>query len=396
MSTSAHQIRAYDGPALLSYGFRIFFLGGAIWAAVAMTLWLPVLTGNLELPTALSPLAWHVHELLFGFLPAVVAGFLLTAVPNWTGRLPVTGSPLLVLFLIWVAGRIAILTSQLTGLWIAASVDLAFLGALIIVIGREIVAGRNVRNLRVLILVGLLFAGDALFLSEAASGGTDGYGTRLGIASAVLLISLIGGRIIPSFTRNWLVRQPSNQLPVPFNRYDVLTILASVIALAAWVGAPFETATGIMLLLAGLLHIWRISRWSGAHTTSEPILLVLHIGYAFIPVGFLLVAASILDPGLVSSSGALHAWTAGAIGLMTLAVMTRASLGHTGRATTADWPTLAIYLLALTAAIARLLAAFGIAYFPMLHVSATAWVLAFGGFAVVYGPLLMRPRLMSA
>jgi uncharacterized protein involved in response to NO len=339
---------------------------------------------------------WHVHELLFGFLPAIVAGFLLTAGPNWTGRLPVCGPALLNLFLLWVAGRLAIFFSAATGIWLAAAIDLAFLACLIAVMAREIVAGRNYKNLRVLMLVGVLFAGDAIFLGEVITGGGGNYGTRLGIAAAVLLISLIGGRIIPSFTRNWLVRCAPGRLPVPFNRFDVGVILASATALALWVAVPDTTFAGLALLVAGMLHIVRMARWAGDRTLAEPLLIVLHVGYTFVPVGFVLVALSILSPDVIAPSGALHAWTAGAIGTMTLAVMTRASLGHTGQELTAAWPTTAIYGLVVMSAAARLAAAFGLAYTQMLHLSAAAWVLAFGGFAVVYGPMLARARRSGA
>ncbi len=392
MNTSAEKIRTFAGPALLSYGFRIFFLGGAVWGAIAVAVWPAMLTGSVALPTALSPLHWHVHAMLYGFLPAVAAGFLLTAVPNWTGRFPVQGTPLLALFLIWVAGRAAVLTSQLTGLWIAAAIDLAFPAALVAVIAREIIAGNNLRNLRVLVLIGLLLVGDAVFFAEAHSGTFFGYGTRLGIAAAVILLSLIGGRIIPSFTRNWLARQSPGRLPIAFNSYDVVSILISAAALALWVAMPDEVLTAGALFVAGAFQTLRICRWAGDRTLAEPLLVVLHVGYAFVPLGFFLVCLSILAPSAISTSGALHGWTAGAIGLMTLAVMTRASLGHTGRPLHANRATQAIYVLAFIAAAARLAAAFGVAYMPMLYLSATAWVLAFGGFAIVYGPILVSAR----
>ncbi len=396
MITSAQQIRTYRGPELLSYGFRPFFLGGAIWGAVAVGLWLPMLAGSLTLPTAFSPLEWHVHELLYGFLPAVAAGFLLTAVPNWTGRLPVTGRPLLILFFIWISGRVAILTSALTGLWFAATVDLAFLAAMIVVIAREIIAGRNVKNLRVLVLVGVLFAGNAVFQVEAALGVGDGYETRIGIAAAVLLIMVIGGRIIPSFTRNWLTKRAPGRLPVSFGGFDVFAILVGAIAVASWVAAPGSTGTAALLAIAGVVHTIRLARWAGERSAPELLLLVLHVGYAFVPVGFFLGALAIVAPHIVSASGALHAWTVGAVGLMTLGVMTRASLGHTGRVLTATWPIALIYAAVLTAAIARIVAAFEIARTPMLQTSAAAWVIAFGGFVVVYWPVLTGPRKLHA
>lgn len=391
-ASSAQQIRAYRGPAFLSFGFRPFFLGGSIWAALALALWLPMLEGLLTLPTAFNPVDWHAHELLYGFLPAIVSGFLLTAVPNWTGRLPILGTPLLALFLLWIAGRVAIASSALIGPWLAAGIDLAFLATLIAVIAREIVAGRNYRNLRVLVLVSLLLAGNAVFHGEALLGGTDGYGKRIGIAAVVLLISLIGGRIIPSFTRNWLVQHSPGRLPVPFERFDALVVIATAVALLGWIVAPDNGVTAVLLLIAGTAHTARLARWAGDRTTGEALVLVLHVGYAFVPLGFFLVALSILAPDVIVASGALHGWTVGAVGLMTLAVMTRASLGHSGRELTASWPITGLYVAALTAAAARIVAAFDVARMPMLHVSAAAWVIAFGGFALIYWPMLTRPR----
>jgi uncharacterized protein involved in response to NO len=392
MTTSAAQLRAYAGPAILSYGFRPFFLGGALWAAAAVALWLPVLTGRLTLPTAFAPLEWHVHELIYGYVPAVVAGFLLTAVPNWTGRLPVTGKPLLMLFLIWVLGRIAVFGSGWIGPGLAASIDLLFLATLAAVIAREILAAGNVHNLKVLGVIALLFAGNAAFHIEVLRGGGHGYGTRIGIAATILLIMLIGGRIIPSFTRNWLAKRGAGRLPTPFNRFDMAVMLGSGLALASWIIAPEHLATALLSLVACLLNTIRLGRWAGERTGAEPLVLILHVAFAFVPLGFLLLALGICRPDVVAPSGALHGWTAGAIGLMTLAVMTRTSLGHTGRPLTATRPIQLIYGAAIIAALTRIIAAFGIAREPMLHASATAWVLAFAGFAIVYGPLLMRPR----
>jgi uncharacterized protein involved in response to NO len=392
MATTAERMRSYDGPALLSYGFRPFFLLGAIWAALAVAVWLSMLAGSLVVPTAFAPIDWHVHELLYGYLPAVVAGFLLTAVPNWTGRLPVTGTPLLGLVLLWLAGRLAVATSGWLGPPLAATADLAFLVALAAVVAREIVAARSLRNLKVLLLVGMLLFGNAVFHAESALASSAGYGTRIGIAAAVLLISLIGGRIVPSFTRNWLVRRRPGPLPQPLSRFDVATLIAGGIALALWIAAPRHAVTAALALGAGLLHCLRLARWRGYRTTSEPLVLVLHIGYAFVPIGFFLLAASIAFPALLTASGALHGWTAGAIGMMTLAVMTRASLGHTGRPLIATAPTQLIYVAAFVAALARIVSAFGLAREDLLHLSATSWVIAFAGFAVVYGPLLARPR----
>lgn len=392
MKTTAQQIRAYEGPALFTYGFRPFFLFGAIWAALAVALWLPMLTGHLDLPTKLSPLEWHVHELIFGYVPAIVAGFLLTAVPNWTGRLPVVGPRLMALFALWCAGRVAISSSAWTGLAFAATVDLAFLATFAAVIAREIVAGSNWKNLKVVAALCLLFTGNALFHLEALGRISGGYGMRLGLATIVLLITLIGGRIIPSFTRNWLVRQAAGRLPVPFNMFDSILMVGTAVVLAAWVLMPSSLATAYLAAVAGILHVARLARWAGDRAAREPLVLVLHVAYAFVPLGFLLLAAAIAWPDALVASGALHSWTAGAVGLMTLAVMTRASLGHTGRPLLATSGITGIYVCAAVSALARIVAAFGVLRMPMLDIAAVAWVMAFGGFVIVFAPLLLRRR----
>ena len=199
--------RAYSGPALLSFGFRPFFLGAGLWSVAGMLLWLAVYAGDVTLPTAFIPRDWHVHEMLYGYVPAVVAGFLLTAIPNWTGRLPVSGLPLAALAGLWLAGRIAIAVSAAIGPILAAVIDVAFLATFAAVALREIVAGRNWRNLRVLAVLAVLIGGNVLFHLEAIRDGAADYGIRVGLAGAVGLIMLVGGRIVPSFTRNWLARR---------------------------------------------------------------------------------------------------------------------------------------------------------------------------------------------
>ncbi|MCB1519152.1 MAG: NnrS family protein [Hyphomicrobiaceae bacterium] len=392
MTTSAEQIRAYQGLALFSYGFRPFFVFGAAWSALALALWLPMLSGHLALPSAFSPIDWHVHELIYGYVPSVVAGFLLTAVPNWTGRLPVVGVPLAALFSIWIAGRAAIAMSSIVAPSVAAAVDLSFLAALGTVIAREIVAGRNWRNLKVLAAVGVLLIGNAIFHWEAIEGRANGYGTRIGLAATLMLIMLVGGRIIPSFTRNWLAKRGPGRLPVTFDSADMLVMAASALALLAWIAWPDARMTAWLAILAAVLNAIRLSRWAGERTTAEPLVLILHVAFAFVPIGFVLLALAILAPSLVAPTGALHGWTAGAIGLMTLAVMTRASLGHTAQTLTATWPIQAIYAAAAVSALARIVAAFHLWREPMLHLAATAWVAAFLGFVIVFGPLLLRRR----
>ncbi len=396
MATSAQQIRAYTGPALFSYGFRPFFLFGAAWAALAMALWIPMLAGRISLPTHFAPLDWHVHELLYGYLPAIVAGFLLTAIPNWTGRMPVVGLRLACLFALWCAGRVAVMISAWLGARLAAVIDVSFLLALAAVIGREIIAGSNWRNLKVLLAIALLALGNAIFHLEASSAHVAGYGMRIGVATAVLLVMLIGGRIIPSFTRNWLARRPAARMPVAFNTLDIIVMIESAAVLALWVVLPESVLTGWLAALVGGFNLVRMARWAGHHTSAEPLVLVLHVAFAFVPLGFLLLAMSVLLPQLIPPSGAVHGWTAGCVGLMTLAVMTRASLGHTGQALVATPRIRAIYVFALVSAAARILAAFGLARTAMLDMAAACWVLAFGTFVWVYAPLLMRRRTRAA
>ena len=387
--SSAEQMRAWQGPALFGFGFRPFFLFGALWAAVAMFLWIMALSGALDLPTRFDPVSWHAHEFLFGYLGAVLAGFLLTAVPNWTGRLPLVGWPLAALFALWGAGRAAVLVSALLPPGIAAVIDLAFplvLGATIL---REIVAGRNWRNLMVLGLLAVFTLANAIFHLEAARGeyAAQGTGLRLGLATAIMMIGVIGGRIIPSFTRNWLAREGLDARPTPpMQRFDKAVLLASIAALLLWVFLPFDTITAAALLALGLLHLVRLSRWQGHQTGAEPLVWVLHLSYAFIPLGAVGLGIAGLTGG-GGSAAAQHLWMAGAIGSMTLAVMTRATLGHTGHPLLADRATLAIYLSLFGAVAARL----GAELLPMLtHVSGLLWLFAFGGFALVYGPLLLR------
>jgi uncharacterized protein involved in response to NO len=385
------RLRDYRGPVLLSYGFRPFFLFGAIYAGLAILAWLPVFNGELALSTAFGPIDWHVHEMLYGYLPAVVTGFLLTAIPNWTGRLPIQGTPLLTLVALWLAGRVAVTFSAQIGWLLAGIVDVSFLVLVIAATAREIIAGKNWRNLRVIAMVTLLLAGNIAFHLEAHFNGSAEYGARIGIVAIVLLLAVIGGRIIPSFTRNWLVRENPGRLPVPFARFDVAVVLFSAVTLALWTAQPVGRMTAAALTAAGVLHIVRLARWAGDRTWRDRLVLVLHIGYVFVPLGFLL--AGVAAFGMVPADTGTHAWTVGAAGTLTLAVMTRASLGHTGNALNASAMTQAIYAVVVIAALARICSSLEPAWSELLlHVSAFAWVAAYFGFAASFGPLLVGAR----
>jgi uncharacterized protein involved in response to NO len=396
MVTTVDRQRAWQGPALFSYGFRPFFLGAGIWAAVAMGLWIATVSGAAELPSAFDPVSWHAHEFLFGYLSAVVAGFLLTAVPNWTGRLPIVGWPLVGLFALWVLGRVVVLISARLPPLTVALADLALPLVLGTVIAREIVAGRNWKNLVVLGMLAVFTLGNAVFHWQAADGGVaaQGHGLRIGLAAALMMIALIGGRIVPSFTRNWLAKRGDGRLPVlPMQRFDKASLMALLVALAAWVVAPKALVTAILLALAGVAHLLRLARWAGDRTVAEPLVWVLHAGYVFVPLGALAIAAGTPLPGRIDGTAGQHLWMAGAVGMMTLAVMTRATLGHTGQVLTAGLGTTALYLALTLAILARLAAGVWPGQAQLLHhVSGGAWLAAFGGFTLIFGALLMRPK----
>src|SRR5450755_2133602 len=386
--TAVPRFRAHKGWPLLANGFRPFFLFGSIYAGLAILVWLPVFHGELTLISAFAPRDWHVHEMLYGYLPAVITGFLFTAIPNWTGRLPIQGTPLLVLVIVWMMGRVCVTFSAETGWLVAMLVDASFLALVAAAAAREILAGRNWKNLNVVLLVLLLLAGNVGFHIEAHLQGAADTGIRVGIAVVVLLISLIGGRIVPSFTRNWLVRENPGRLPVPFGRFDIVVVALGAVALVCWVVASVGQLTGAALALAGLLHLVRLARWAGDRTWRDRLVLILHVGYLFVPLGFLLNAASAF--GLVPAGAGIHAWMAGAAGTMTLAVMSRATLGHTGQKLTASASTQAIYAAAVIAVLARICAVIEPTYsVPLLHVAAFAWAAAFFGFAISFGPLLL-------
>lgn len=383
--------RNYTGWPLFANSFRPFFLFAAIQAGLSILVWLPLFHGELSVSSAFAPRDWHVHEMLYGFLPAVITGFLFTAIPNWTGRLPIQGISLGGLLVVWLAGRAAVTLSADIGWAFALAVDAAFLALVVAAATREIIAGRNWRNLPVVMLVLILLAGNVAFHLEAHYEGAADVGIRVGIGVVVLLISLIGGRIIPSFTRNWLVKFNPGRLPAPFGRFDGAVIGCSAAALISWIVAPLSTIAGVAMAFVGALHLVRLARWAGDRTSRERLLLILHVGYAFVPFGFLLHALAVL--GALPPSAGIHAWMAGAAGTMTLAVMTRASLGHTGQALTASPATQAIYAAVVLAALARVCAVVSPAHGEvLLHVAAFGWVAAFLGFAIAFGPLLAGSR----
>ena len=386
---AARRARMAAAPAILRGAFRPFFLGGAAWALIALALWLAVLAGSLELPSSFDPVAWHRHEMLFGFVGAIVGGFLLTAIANWTGRPLISGWPLAALFGLWLGARAALFLSAETGAALAAVLDTGFYLVLAGLAAREVVAARN-RNLPVVGLV-LLFGMAAATDHAAQAGliGDEGLGTRAGTALVIMMISLIGGRIIPAFTRNWMTKHGRQaHLPAPAG-YDLLVLGATAIALTAWTAAPTAGIAGSLLAVAGLLQAVRLARWSGVRAARDPLVLILHVGYAWVPAGLLLLGAGLLGAA-IPGSAALHALTAGAMATMILAVMTRATLGHTGRPLAASRATVILYLLITLGALLRVASPFGwFDYMLAIQVAGLAWGGAFLLFLIAYGPFLI-------
>jgi uncharacterized protein involved in response to NO len=276
--------------------------------------------------------------------------------------------------------------------WIAAgAIDSLFLALLAAAAAREIVAGQKWNNLPVVALISLLGLNNIAFHIEAHVGGLAEYSSRFAIAVVITLVSLIGGRIVPSFTRNWLARQRPGPMPAPFGRLDAVIVAASVVTLLAWIARPAAAVTGAMLIIMGCCHAIRLVRWAGYRTFGDRLVLILHLAYAFVPLGYLLSGLAAFD--IVPASAGIHAWTGGAIGTMTIAVMTRATLGHTGRLLEASIGTQAIYAAIVLAALLRICASIDSGDMQVLLAAAgTVWTCAFLGYALLYGPALCRPR----
>lgn len=382
---------AHTGPVILAYGFRPFFLAAGLWAVLAMGLWISALALGLPIGQDYGGAAWHAHEMLFGYTSAALAGFLLTAIPNWTGRLPVSGLPLAMLFLVWLLGRLALIAPSSLGLGWAIGLDLAFLPLLFAICLREVVAGQKWRDLKVLAGVLALSCANGGYHALVIWGGDTGLASRLAVSAYIMLIGIIGGRIVPSFTRNWLAKRHVINLPAPYDRLDTIALLSSLGALAIWVIWPDAWATSLACLIAASLHTLRLKRWKGWQTSDERLVLVLHLAYAALPIGFLAVA--LVPFGSLDHAAALHVFTVGAIGLMTLAVMSRATRGHTGLPLTAPLMTGASYGLLIVGAVLRPMAnVFSDHYLPLVSLSGLSWMAAFTLYLIEYTPALVSRR----
>jgi uncharacterized protein involved in response to NO len=389
--TGAKLEQVSDHP-VLGYGFRPFFALAGLYGALSIALWLSLWTGVLALPLTLAPSHFHAHEMLFGFAAAALGGFLLTAVPNWTGQGPVRGRALLLLVLAWLAGRVAMVLSGMLDPRVVAAADLAFIPLLAAFQAPSIVVRGARRNLVfVAILLALFAANLGVHLEALGIAGTASWGLRLGLNLFVLAVTLVGGRVVPAFTQGGLKAQGIPVAISPLPRLDIAAILAvAAMTIAEAARAP-DAAIGALAALAAAANLARLSRWRGHLTLRWPLLWVLQLGMAWLVAGLALKAAA--GFGLVPEVMALHALGAGAVGTMTLAVMTRATLGHTGRELVAVPGSAVAYLSVGVGALLRVIAPLlPDAQFVLTVAGGAIWAAGFVLFLWLYGWMLLSPR----
>jgi uncharacterized protein involved in response to NO len=376
--------------------FRPFFLGVGVYGFVVVAAWTAIWRGVLDAPVWLSKTWWHGHEMLFGLVAAAIAGFLLTAAPIWTGRRALCGRPLMVLFGLWALGRLAMLGAGHVPASIVAAIDVAFLPVVAGVLVRTLWRTGQRRNYGIAALVGVLALANAAVHAQALgfAEGSAPRALRFTADLIVVLIVVIGGRITPGFTTNALIRLGVDARASSRSWLDRLA--AATVALLAGVGlvAPRGVASGTLAAAAGLTVAARMAGWQTLRTWRDPLVWSLHAGMAWVVVGLLLVAAGDLGRSVPATAG-LHALTAGAMGSMILAVMTRVGLGHTGRPLVLPRGAVGSYLLVHAGAAARVLAALapGPIQPPLVLIGGLLWAAAFGLFAVLYGSILTRPRV---
>jgi uncharacterized protein involved in response to NO len=379
----------------MSYAFRPFFLLNGFFAVVVISIWLMALHGTGPASVPATMLYWHGHEMMVGFAMAAMAGFVLTAVATWTDRPPLQGKLLGVLVFSWFLGRLAMMAAAWLPYWLVASVDTIFPFLLVLLVGREVVGGRNRRNYPivgitlVLAVLNLLYHLGTLRILP----GMDRLALYFLIHLMLLMITVIAGRIIPNFTANWLRARGHERPPEIHPVTDGITVVATIATGVSVSLTPFGPVTGVLAMVAALSHAVRLARWRGLATTSEPLLFVLHVAYLWLPVGYALTALAAF--GLVfPASAALHALTMGAIGNMILAVTSRVALAHTGRSLHAPRLIVISYAILNAAVVARVLSSLNPGlYIEMIDLSALGWIVTFAIFTAVYWPVLTRPRV---
>jgi uncharacterized protein involved in response to NO len=380
------------GAPILRKGFRPFFFLAALHAALVIPVWIGVLEGHLRLRTSFDPTLWHAHEVVFGFVVAVIAGFLLTAVGNWTGRETAVGAPLAALVALWVGGRVAIACAPVLPAVLVALVDVAFLPALAVTVGRPLRAAGNRRNyVMIAILLALAAANLATHLHALGVLPTIGHrAVRLSVDVVVLLCALIAGRVLPMFTRNATLAAAIVSDP----RADAVAAIAiALTALANAFGAP-NVVVGAVAALASVALVVRARRWGCLHAFRVPLLAILHAGHAWMVIGFALHSASAWGASVPPAS-ALHALTVGAIGSFVLGMMARVSLGHTGRMLVPPRSVAFAFALLQVAAIVRIVVPWASPAHALagLATSGALWSMSFLVFAVAYAPVLLRARV---
>ena len=390
MSNVIHPHVRYHGPAFWSYGFRSFFFSAALFAGIVIPAWVLFLSGVEGVPWHNLLREWHMHEMVFGFLPCVITGFLLTAIPNWTDRAPMRGVSLMLLWALWLAGRLVMSISWVSPLALAV-IDTSFLIVVAGIAWREIIAAQAWERLPMGVLISLYAFANLLFHKLWMTHVAVDVAVRLGLIIIMILLAMIGGKITPGFTEDVLNEEGISKQPAAFSPFDGFSILILGVAGIAWLNVPEERGVGYVFVGVGMLHLFRLSRWYGWLTWRNPLVWILHIGYGWLAMSFIILGGAILGIG-VYPEDAVHALTTGAVGVMTLGVMTRASLGHTGRAKHAGPLTVTIYLLVNLGALLRV---FG----PSLHMSdatmlvwaGICWSGAYLLFAIGYGPILFGP-----
>lgn len=377
----------------LSYGFRPFFLFAALYAIIAMAAWMAQLAGGTVLPAALSPHQWHGHEMLFGFGVAAMAGFFLTATPNWSGKQPLKGRALGVLVVLWLAGRAAMWGLDVLPPLAVAVLDIAFVPALAMAILSALAGHLRRQGLFLGILV-ILTAGNVLFhLDRVAPGWADAdHSLILALDSFVVLMTVLGGRVIPSFTLSHL-RAAQPDVTFTVRPWLERAVIVGTLVFAVLSALDVTVAVAPLALALAVLHAWRLVSWQSWRAIDTPIVWVLHLGYLWIPIGLgLRGLAGFFDGGYAVAG--IHALAVGAMATLILGIMSRAALGHTGRAVTAAPAIVASYILITLSAVARVATAL-IDAIPQTWgygVSSLALLLAFALFVAVYGPILTGPR----
>lgn len=377
-----------------AYGFRPFFLLAGVYALLAVVSWLWVYRAGLMPLGNIPPQFWHGHEMLYGFVSAAIAGFMLTAVPSWTGSRGYAGGPLQTLVLLWLGGRFAFMFADSLPFWLLAALELAFIPALMMMLAPSLLRTYS-RNTPLLLVLLFFWAGDAMFILGLANADTvmSARGLRIGLNLVLVLLTVIGGRIVPAFTGNALRERA---VPVQMRGsalLDKFTILAMLAYAIADIVGPMHSATGWIALAAASAQLVRLSGWQSLHTLSQPIVWVLHIAYLWLPVGLALKALFVLG-GFVWAAHWQHALGAGAAGTMILAVMTRASLGHTGRPLVVDRLTVAAYGFLVLAVAVRVFGAAALphSYQSVVLLAGGMWATAFLLFVLAYTPVLLSPR----